>query len=154
MVCVVSGIGGANMEKSIRWAAEKFQDYELCWVNIGIAGHKNETIGNCFIISQVTQYSSGNSIFTKPINKSALPRKQLISLNAPSTDYDSTALFDQEAYDFFNTTIQYSTIENCQSFKVVSDNEKSSPHRNKAIISRLIAKRINDITNCISALKM
>lgn len=140
MACIVSGIGETSMAAATIQAASLFRHQpNLCWINLGIAGHNDFAIGTTVLVSKVTQAGNAGSI--DPI----LPKQQLIETAAlisqanENTRYHENALFDMEAYAFFSNIHRSASLPSCQSLKVIGDNKHNLPDRNKARISALIA---------------
>lgn len=154
MGCIVSGIGRNNMTLAISWANTQFnQNSNLCWINLGIAGHQNLAIGTGVLISTASQEESSETIYTQTKIRHPFESKPVISLTREKTDYDEVALFDMETYTFLQTTSKFTSLELCQSIKVISDNRDTPPTRNKAEISQLIADNMNEISEFANLLQ-
>ncbi len=143
--CIVSGMGKENMSDAIDWGVSLFsQPAELFWINLGIAGHINWPPGTPVFVTEAT-WEQTDRIVPTPPNNQPFPGKAVISLPGERTDYDRHALFDMEGHAFFKAASRFSPLANCQSLKVISDNEQVLPNRNKSRISRLIAVNIPTI---------
>ncbi len=144
--CIVSGIGNENMSDAIAWGATLFsQPTGLFWFNLGIAGHMKWPPGTPVLVTEATWEQTDRIVATPP-NNQPFPGAAVISLPGERTEYDRHALFDMEAHAFFRAASRFSPLANCQSLKVISDNEQVLPNRNKSRISRLISTNMPAIT--------
>ena len=118
----ITGIGKNNAIKAIKYHHDSMHTHKSdIWLNIGIAGHKNISVGDIRLINKITDDEDKKSWYPQIIFKSECPSIDLVSLNAPSTNYKA-CLYDMEASGFYQTAIQYGTIELVQSLKIISDN--------------------------------
>lgn len=152
--CVVSGIGALNMASATAWtAAQPFDEAGTCWVNLGIAGHRDFAVGTPIMASAIT--SPGH----RPAYCIALPRVEMGSSALQSLpdetwpDYPSNQMVDMEAYAFMHAATRFIPPARCYSLKVISDNALNPPHRDKQRISDLIAKRIDVIARFAHAIQ-
>ena len=147
MTCIVSGMGSNNMSQAISWTNTQLrQNDQLCWINLGIAGHQSLPIGTPVLISEASQHSNVDSTLTKTKITHSFESRPVISITQEKTDYDKNALFDMEAYAFFQSLEKFTSLELCESIKVISDNRDTPPTRNKAGISKLIADNMQQIS--------
>lgn len=145
MACVVSGIGELNMAEACAWAASRFEQEELCWVNLGIAGHRTLPIGSLLLVTQVYQQDNTQAIYPVPLIKHEISTATLISQSSERLDYHETAAYDMEAYAFLHSCSRFTPLELCSCLKVISDNAETTPLRDKAHISQLIAQHMQSI---------
>lgn len=140
MLCVVSGMGGQNMQQAVNWVIETFKiESGSGWINIGIAGHLSYPVGTALLVSSVSQHDRSTAIFLHPPEHNTLASCALSSQQKENTDYQANVIFDLEAYAFVNSVKAFSPLHHCQCVKVISDNADTPPQRNKAAISQLIA---------------
>lgn len=92
------------------------------WLNIGIAGHANEDIGNGFLISDIKDHESGNHWMTKPTQVATIDKMPLITVSKETGTYENPCLYDMEASGFYQAACRFSDKELVQCYKVVSDN--------------------------------
>lgn len=153
IACIVSGMGADNMTRAVSWVNSQFNlNNNLCWINLGVAGQHSMATGTTVLISQARQHDNNESILKITGIKHDFESLPVISLSSEKTDYDEKALFDMEAYAFFQTTRKFCAEELCQSIKVISDNRVTPPTRDKAKISALIAQNMVSIS--VFALKL
>lgn len=146
--CIVSGIGALKMAAATVWAAEHGQQQDKpCWINLGIAGHRNMAIGSAVLASRISSHKG--SVIYRPhaVIGHDFPLSAVISVESEQPDYPDSAVCDMEAYAFMQTANRYSPLTNCHCIKVISDNSNSPAHRNKANISNLIAANIKSISH-------
>lgn len=147
MSCIVSGMGLIQMAAATAWAAAMHHDQDnLCWINLGIAGARSLALGTTVITSEVTQSNCPSAIYSIPLVQHDFLLKPVISQIAQQPHYHDHALFDMEAYAFFQTASHFTSLELCQSVKVISDNDLNPPDRDKARISKLIANNMAPIS--------
>lgn len=145
--CVVSGMGADNMAHAIHWTKRFLpQQDSIYWINLGIAGHKTFALGTAVLINRASSANDHNPLLVSCDFSHDFVTAPLISLSQPQTDYDEIAVFDLEAHTFFLTTHQFSTVNRCQSIKIISDNSETLPTRDKAWISQIIADNMSRIT--------
>ena len=146
--CIVSGIGAMMMAAATEWAAGygRQQD-QPCWINLGIAGHRNMAIGSTVLASKISS-NKGTVIYPpQAVMGHHFPLSAVTSVESEMPEYPDSAVCDMEAYAFMQTASRYSPLTNCHCIKVISDNSNSPAHRNKADISNLIAANIKPISH-------
>jgi len=145
--CIVSGMGADNMSRAVRWGNNQFHQHNnLCWINLGIAGHKNLPVGTGVLINQASLNENKDALNTQTDIKHSFESKSVISISHEQTEYHEDSLFDMEAHAFLTMTRTFSPLYLCQSIKIISDNSESPPTRNKAKISQLIADNMQQIS--------
>ncbi len=151
----ITGIGKNNAIKAIKYHHDSMHTHKSdIWLNIGIAGHKNISVGDIRLINKITDDEDKKSWYPQIIFKSECPSIDLVSLNAPSTNYKA-CLYDMEASGFYQTAIQYGTIELVQSLKIISDNSRTSISKiNAENVESLIKLNIDAIEKVLSELKI
>ena len=101
------------------------------WVNVGVAGHPDHSLGSLWRANKVTDEFSGRSFY--PVALHRLKKNPvhvhehikgcgLMTVDLPASTYSQGCLYDMEASGFFQTAIRFATLESIVSFKVVSDN--------------------------------
>jgi len=148
ITCIVSGIGHDKMSQAVHWA-NSFLEHEKdsCWINLGIAGHKNLPVGSAVLVNGCTLDESADPLNLTCNIAHAFKTRPIISIEAERSGYDDIAMYDMEASAFFKSCRHYRSIEYCQSIKIISDNEHTAPTRNKAHISALIANNMPEISD-------
>ena len=142
----VSGIGKINTSMGITHTFHEFnQQKNNIWINLGIAGHKKEKIGNIFLIDKITDDETKKTIYPFIFDNCKIKQKSCITYNMANFNYTND-LSDMEVSGFFFACEKYSTKELIHSLKIISDNEKEKINfSDKEIINCLILKKINKI---------
>jgi len=155
---IVSGIGKTQASAATAWLAafqrtSQQQAFEHpitgrqgCWINVGIAGHSSEELGQTFIAHKVHDYSTTRTWYPTLI-KPPIASSNLTTFDKPQTDYLDNELHDMEASGFIETARRFAHAEFVHCVKIVSDN-KNTPHTNitPATARQLIAENTESIT--------
>jgi hypothetical protein len=143
IVCVVSGIGGNNMSEAVTWATTQFETpRHRCWINLGIAGHKNLTTGTTLLARTVSSLTE-TEVFTPELPfEHVFPDHEIISFTEEQEHYPEHAACDMEAFDFVQSVFRRDSAHNYCCIKVISDNTETPAHRSKPRTSALIARNM------------
>ena len=126
---VLTGVGQLNA------ASGSASLYQACpksnsanWVNIGISGGGKNNIGDLFYVRSVRHKSinTNKSFYPFILPNIKIKTADLITTDLPETNYNQDALFDMEAWAFYNILQKKVTRELISVFKVVSDNSVAS----------------------------
>jgi nucleoside phosphorylase len=153
ITCIVSGIGDLNMAAACAWVASRFEHGNLCWINLGIAGHKSFPLGTTLVANQVYHTDDAAVIYPVALKNHDLASASIISQPSEQTNYHHDAAYDMEAYAFLHSCRHFTALEFCSCIKVISDNTENPPVRDKARISQLIADNIKTITDYATCLQ-
>jgi adenosylhomocysteine nucleosidase len=154
MQCVISGIGKINAAAATAWVAAVNQDQpSLAWINLGTAGAAEHALGSIFWVSKISQEGSSKHLFPVPTFTSGFAASACVSLSEPSTDYQSSQIFDMEASAFFATATRFSSAEQIHCLKVISDNQQQQTGQDKTAISNLISPQMPAIGAFIDKLQ-
>ena len=151
----VTNIGSNNAIEAVTYhhASIKTSKHDI-WLNIGIAGHENIPIGEIRLINKVVEHKSQLCWYPQIIFNPPCECIDLITLEEPSTEYQS-CLYDMEASGFFIAATQYGTLELIHSVKIISDNEKKPISGiNKNNVNYIIRNNINTINTIINELRL
>ena len=150
---VVSGVG-----KTAAAAATGFlhsragEQRDVPWINVGIAGHQNSSIGSAFVAHTIR---SGEKCFYPPrIGITQLKAAPLVTVNQVEESFQDSALYDMEAAGFYETAIRLATAELVQCFKVVSDNRQTAwTTVSAAHAKHLITESLDTLDNLVNSLQ-
>jgi adenosylhomocysteine nucleosidase len=154
LVCIVSGIGDLNMAAACAWAGARFANENLCWINIGVAGHASLPLGSVSIANQVYRQGHKQAIYPVPLIQHTWNPVSIISLPGEQTVYHPSAAYDMEAYAFLHSCSRFTPLELCSCIKIISDNADHPPLRDKAKISQWIAQQMQDIARYATQLQL
>lgn len=136
---LISGIGALPMATAIGWLGGYRPAAHRAWLNVGTAGHGSMDLGEAFRVHTSSDILSERKHFPPLIVRSRFVSDEVLSVNAPTSDYPAEGGMDMEAYAFFNAATRFSSNELVQAIKVVSDNpEHSLENLNAQTISALM----------------
>ena len=124
------------------------------WINIGICGHKNYSLGNGYLVNKITDKSSNQNFYPIQAFSHNFFTSSCITCDKPNINY-CKSLYDMESSGFFCTALKFSTSELIHLFKIISDNETNKINiKEKPYISGLIKDNLNLIDTLVKKLKM
>ena len=150
----ITGIGKLNAASAVSYhhACLNSNPYDV-WLNIGIAGHKELDIGEIRLINKITDEHDQVNWYPQLIFETPCPCISLITLDKPSTDYESS-LFDMEASGFYQMASRLGTSELIHCIKIVSDNLQQPTHTvNASNVKKLITAQTEIIVAIMDLLK-
>ncbi len=119
--------------------------------NLGIAGHKNHSLGGLFLIDKIVDVDSQKSWYPSLVITPPCLTGSLQTSSKPQFNYDQSNLCDMEASAFYETAVRFSSSELILCLKVISDNQYS-PVENiqpKQVIA-LIATHLSTIESILA----
>lgn len=119
---VESGIGKINTASAIGWACGVLNISNPVILNIGMAGHAHYSIGECYLASRIEDHATGHRYYPPQLADTSPDSHCLLTLDRPAEDYPEKCMIDMEASAFIRTATRFTTLELCQSIKVISDN--------------------------------
>jgi hypothetical protein len=120
----VSGIGKEAITAAVTYLGEQqaSDSGEIrAWLNIGIAGHRDASLGNAWLGNKITDQSSGASAYPPQLIE-GIEVGSVVTVDEPENAYPLDAAYEMEASAFYAEATKYSTAELVQVFKVISDN--------------------------------
>ena len=121
---LVSGIGKEAITAAVTYLGEQqaSDSGEIrAWLNIGIAGHRDASLGNAWLGNKITDQSSGASAYPPQLIE-GIEVGSVVTVDEPENAYPLDAAYEMEASAFYAEATKYSTAELVQVFKVISDN--------------------------------
>ncbi|NNE62483.1 MAG: hypothetical protein HKN34_00230 [Gammaproteobacteria bacterium] len=153
MTCVISGIGKTCAAAATAWAAGlQHTSASICWINLGVAGGADHSIGDIFRLDRITEKQTDRSHYPVTVFHSDIKTASCISLDQASIDYHPADLYDMEASAFFSTALRFSSVELVHSLKIIGDNRDQPPEQDKSIVSALVSEQIRPITGFAESL--
>lgn len=143
----VTGVGSLSSAIATTAMGERFQSTDSLWLNIGICGAADASIGDTFLGNKITSDYSPEALYPQLAGTSPWRGAAIRTLSAPSNCYETDQVFDMEAFGFYTAALSFSTSERIQCIKVVSDNSSApaGEHFDKAEISDLVESQIPNI---------
>lgn len=124
------------------------------WLNPGIAGHKNRSIGQGVLVHKITDKSSGRNCYPSIVFLSACESENLITVDKTENEYSESAVYDMEAAGFYATASRFSTAELIHCYKVISDNEACPTSSiTEDSVKQLITAKLEEIDNILQEIK-
>jgi len=124
---LVSGIGKEAITAAVTYLGEQqaSDSGEIrAWLNIGIAGHRDASLGSAWLGNKITDQSSGASAYPSQLIE-GVEVGSVVTVDEPENSYPLDAAYEMEASAFYTEATKYSTAELVQVFKVISDNLKN-----------------------------
>ena len=127
---IVSGKGALNCAAATNFLAGRHTTAtHAAWLNIGIAGHHDESLGTMFFATKVINDTDDNSFYPTIRRQQNISGTTVLSLAKPTLEYPPDVCIDMEAASFCQSAKRFASAELIHSLKIVSDN-KSQPWTN------------------------
>lgn len=166
---LISGIGLVNIATAVGWCAAQTpaqlsdkantpaewgsNPEKTVWLNVGIAGHGELSVGDAFIVTASRDQLSQKTYYPPQVSRRPVKSDACMSLNAPSTDYPEKGGLDMEVSAFYSSAIRFTDAEYVQAFKVVSDTPDHGPDNlNAKKVQELLQPHTKDIERYIMSL--
>ena len=147
----LSGVGKTESEAATGYLADMSNSAgDAVWLNIGIAGHNDLSVGTCVIAHTVVDAITGlEKDLLFPIQP-PIKTVTVKTMKKAVEDYPDGYVYDMEAAGFISSALNHSPAEQIQIIKVISDNRlnpTSAISRN--FVSRIIAEALPQIDHLI-----
>jgi len=127
IILTVTGIGKIAMAGAVTYVLAQFQEQQApVLLNLGIAGHKDHTIGDLFVAEKICDAESGKVYYPQLIGGNWPESKVVKTTTTPNTQYNDDCLNDMEASAFYEMAVKFTSSELIHCLKVVSDNQNTS----------------------------
>ena len=151
-ICLtVTGLGKSAMVAGVAYSQALFAEVEHpVLINIGIAGHRDYSIGDLYWVDKISDADSHKSYYPPLISKAVCPSSAIITCSKPQLNYDHAELCDMEASAFYETAIRFTSSELVQCLKIISDNQLNpATHLQAKQVSLLIATQLTMLETVI-----
>lgn len=140
----VTGPGKTAMAAGVAYSQGLFADNQpAVFLNVGIAGHRHEPLGQGFLIDKISDMDSGQCVYPPQVLNLPVRRNSLQTFAKPVGSYPAQALCDMEGSAFYQTAARFASGELVQCLKVVSDNTESPASAiDEALAGRLIQEQL------------
>ena len=151
---VVSGVGKIAAAAATAYLhALTGEQHDCGWLNIGIAGHAERTVGEGVLASRITDSSTGASWVSAPVSDLPIATEPLVTVEAPEINYPEPVMYDMEASGFYATARRCTSLPLIQCYKVISDNREVSTSTIAAKgVEQLIGDRLREIDRLVCTL--
>lgn len=150
---VISGIGKVRSAAATAYLFNFLHERpSSSWLNIGLAGHPHENVGEMRFGCQIRDVAS-NEIFYPIFPWKMKPLFSPIwTVEMPEAIYNENVLYEMEASAFWKTASILSSAEHIHCIKVVSDNKHLPFEKNPQRCRELIANHFHEIFSFIQKL--
>ena len=116
------------------------------WLNVGIAGHRDASLGTVGIAHRIDDIASGQVHFPAIVFNAPCASFPVACFDQPTTTYHGDALCDMESAAFFTAAARTSGVEFAHVLKIVSDNNAEHlTALNRQTITDLVGGQIDTI---------
>lgn len=138
---IVSGIGKLSAATAVGYL-QSLSPHK-CWLNVGVAGHRNATLGSPFLANAIHDSHLERTLYPAFVFTPPCPTASVMTVDRPENDYMEDSLYEMEAYGFHRAATRFTTIELVHCLKIVSDNPSNPTHQvNKAKVTGWITEQI------------
>lgn len=150
---IVSGMGRVNAAAATAFLyAHSGAQPQTCFLNIGIAGHRDFDLAEIFLIHKVTDMSCRKSWYPFLPKKTALNTADLQTVDTVMDGYPEQALQDMEGSAFFQAASCFVDHEQVSLLKIISDNQQQDTQAiNKAKVKLWFEHNISQIDAIVMA---
>ncbi len=152
IVLTISGVGKVAIAGAVAYSQAIFQpQFSPVLINIGIAGHKFEPIGEILLASKIVDKDSEKRFYPQLIRTNLSKTSEVQTSSKPCTEYSASYMNDMEASAFYETSVRFSSNELIHSIKVISDNEQTAIESiNAKKVSQLISNQLTQIEQLLN----
>jgi adenosylhomocysteine nucleosidase len=94
---------------------------DRAWLNVGVGGHCEASVGQAFVAHKVSDAASGLSWYPQLVIDSPRPTAPVLTLESVEDEYALPWVYEMEAAGFVPTACRFATAELVHCFKVISD---------------------------------
>ena len=124
------------------------------WINVGIAGNRDNPYGTLHLIDKITERSTGHRSYPAPAVTSNLVRSSLVTTDQPESSYNVDELFDMEGSSFFNIACRLSCQQLVLLLKIISDGPSNHvKNLTNRKITNLVSHNIHEISKIVSEME-
>jgi nucleoside phosphorylase len=152
---VITGIGASAMSTAVGWIAGRAGSRKRVWLNLGIAGHLDRSIGESVRVHSYIDAADLRHNFSPLVAKWSGDSDALMSVNAPTDSYPDAAMVDMEGLAYYRSASMFSSPELVESIKVISDNQEHTVENlNAAKITQLMQTHVSMINSFTDSLRV
>jgi len=151
---VISGVGKIAMAGAVAYTLAQFPEVtQPILLNFGIAGHRHQALGSCFLADKITDAETQRRFYPQLAFEAPCQTLPLITLSRADAEYSDDNLRDMEAAAFYEIAVKFSSSELIHCLKVVSDNAESALENiNEESVTAWVQARLASVEAMISAL--
>ena len=142
---IVSGVGKAAAAAATGYLAASRPAAMAVWLNVGIAGHRDQSIGAAYAVHRIRDAGAQRNFFPSLVG-CRMDSRPLTTVDRPERDFDSEELYDMEGSAFYEAALNFSPTELIQCLKIVSDNRLNpADGLTKESITGLVSDRLEEL---------
>jgi hypothetical protein len=124
---LISGVGAKRAAAGVNYAASLSSgESPSGWINVGVGGHAEYSLGLPVLASRILDRSSGQKWLPQLTFESDLRSGPVVTVEEPESDYPGDAVYEMEASGFFAEAVKHTTTDLVHVLKIVSDNSSRS----------------------------
>jgi len=152
---IIAGIGKVSTAAAMAYLYARDEERKCVgWLNVGIAGHKNLSIGSLLNINKITDAVSALNWYPARLPNIDCKTLSCITVDMPVDAYENQSVYEMEASAFMATALRFSPNELIQVLKIISDNEDNHLENiNKSMIKELVMKNIEGINAVVTVMQ-
>ncbi len=151
---IISGIGKVASSSATGYLASRTKPNDSTgWLNVGIAGHREMSVGTAILGNKITDVQSGQSWCPLVVFETPCETASIETVEKPTVDYSQNNVVEMEASGFYISASRFANPGKVQVLKVISDNEhKSLFEVNRSTVAKLIENNLGTIEEIIDLL--
>ena len=151
----VCGVGRRNAARAVERLHETGDRHPSAWLNVGVAGHGDETPGTALIVRKVLERSTGLRVYPAgPLPPAPSATTALCTVDEPETAYDVGWAYDMEGSGFMRAALRIGAAGPVHCLKVVSDGpDHSWVGLSAAVATELIESQLESIESVIDSMR-
>jgi len=124
------------------------------WLNLGIAGHKNKSLGQGVLVHKITDDNTGKNWYPTIVFTAQCASENLMTVDQAVEQYRENTLYEMEAAGFYDIASRFSSAELIHCYKIISDNEMNSvTNITEKSILELITANLSGIDSVIQEIR-
>ncbi len=154
---IETGVGAQNLAAALSFAYGWAKAPKLpIFLNVGTGAQEGSLkVGEAALAAKVTSQQDSSSLFPFILSPSPLPYwSEVCTVSQPTASLPGSAIYEMEAFDFFQAVSRWTSIEFIQVCKIISDTGSDKkrfpdPHA----ISKLIGQHVSSIEKLATQLQ-
>ncbi len=151
---IISGPGLASASAVVAYLEGRYGEChrDRLWLNVGIAGHRDRSVGDAVVAGKVVDAGSGDAWYPQPVFQVEPDLGSVITVREPERSFDRSAAYDMEAAGYYTAAMRFTTVERAHVLKVISDGpERSHTDLDREQVRNLIAQHTDTVQTFYSA---
>jgi len=145
---IISGPGLASASAAVAYLEGRTGEphTDRSWLNVGIAGHRERTVGEAVVAGKVVDAGSGDAWYPQPVFPVEPDLDTVMTVREPEYSFDQSAAYEMEAAGYYAAATRFTTVERAHVLKVISDGpERSHEDLDREEVRDLIARHTDTV---------